>query len=98
MYIEIIIKVAWCLKMDKIKGTAHNRTVYASPPVGGSASAVACCLRLGQSLRSFPRHCSGTFGRHETLLPAGFFIVPPKRRKQPERYAQCLLFTIILLL
>jgi hypothetical protein len=36
--------------------TAHNRSVYASPPVGGSAS-----IRLAQSLRSFarltPAHC-----------------------------------------
>jgi hypothetical protein len=37
-------------------GTAHNRTVYAAPAVTGLAS-----IRLGQSLRSFPRlipaHC-----------------------------------------
>jgi hypothetical protein len=43
--------------MEKLKykirvyaATAHNRTVYAAPPVGGLAS-----IRLGQSLRSFPR-------------------------------------------
>ena len=30
--------------------TSHNRTIYAVPPVGDLAS-----IRLGQSLRSFPR-------------------------------------------
>ena len=39
--------------------TAYNRTVYAAPAVAGLAS-----IRLGQSLRSFPRlipaHLGGT--------------------------------------
>jgi hypothetical protein len=37
-------------------GTAHNRSVYAAPPVGGLAS-----VRLGQPLRSFPRQPTPTF-------------------------------------
>jgi hypothetical protein len=37
--------------------TAYNRTVYASPPVGGSASATARSFRYAP----FPRRCSGTF-------------------------------------
>jgi hypothetical protein len=36
--------------------TSHNRTVYASPPVGGSGS-----VHLGQSLYSFPRFTPPTF-------------------------------------
>jgi hypothetical protein len=61
--------------------TAHNRSVTASPPVGGSGFG-----RLGHS---------ATLHSHASLThiwaarnPTGFFIVPPKRRKQPERYAQ----------
>ena len=48
------------LPKDYIKcfGTSHNRTVYASPPVGGSAS-----IRLGQSLRSIPTLTPDTFLR-----------------------------------
>jgi hypothetical protein len=37
-----------------------------------------------RSLRSIPTPPSPTFGRHETLRVS--LIVPPKRRKQPERY------------
>jgi hypothetical protein len=53
------------MMMNKIKKimvygtTAHNRSVYAAPAVAGLAS-----IRLGQSLRSFPRlipaHLGGT--------------------------------------
>jgi hypothetical protein len=43
--------------------TSHNRTVYASSPVGGSAS-----IRLAQSGCALIRTAhSGTFGRYETL-------------------------------
>jgi hypothetical protein len=41
--------------------TAHNRSVYAAPPVGGLAS-----IRLGQSLRSFPRLSAAHFGGTQT--------------------------------
>jgi hypothetical protein len=44
--------------------TSHNRTVYASPPVGGLASATARSLRYA----SFPRRCSGTFCQPWSLL------------------------------
>jgi hypothetical protein len=50
--------------LDKEGSTAHNRTVYASPPVGGSASATARSLRYAP----FPRHCSGTFCQPWSLL------------------------------
>jgi hypothetical protein len=71
-----------CLKdilVDKVRGTAHNRSVYAAPAVAGLAS-----IRLGQSPAA-PSHASF---RHiwAARNPTGFFIVPPKRRKQPERY------------
>jgi hypothetical protein len=39
--------------------TSHNRSVYASPPVGGSASATARSFRFAP----FSRRCSGTFCR-----------------------------------
>jgi hypothetical protein len=68
-------------------GTAHNRTVYASSPVGGSGF---------RSPRSF--RCAQTFGlniptplfRH--ILPALVLLRKPlfglaKHRKQPTCYA-----------
>jgi hypothetical protein len=61
--------------------TAHNRSVYAAPPVGGLAS-----IRLGQSLRSFPRLIQAHLGGRSLLRKA--LLCPPKRRKQLERYAQ----------
>jgi hypothetical protein len=73
-------------KLNKIMvyaATSHNRSVYAAPPVGGLAS-----IRLGQSLRSFPRlipaHSAGP-----GLCFAKPLSGPAKRRKQPERYAKC---------
>jgi hypothetical protein len=59
--------------------TAHNRSVYAAPAVAGLAS-----IRLGQSPTA-PSHASL---RHiwAARKPTVCFIVPPKRRKQPERY------------
>ena len=67
--------------------TSHNRTVYATPPVGGlvfrSLGHFAPLLRRG-TLHSHAH------SRHiwAARNPTGFFIVPPKRRKQPERYVQ----------
>jgi hypothetical protein len=60
--------------------TAHNRSVYASPPVGGSASATA---------RSFAALIPTPLLRH--ILPALVLLRKPlsglaKRRKQPEHY------------
>jgi hypothetical protein len=60
--------------------TAHNRTVYASPPVGGSdyekpQSAYGLCA-------VFLRHI---LARRK---PAGCFMCGPKRHIQPERYVQ----------
>jgi hypothetical protein len=60
--------------------TAHNRTVYASPPVGGSGyekpqSAYGLCA-------VFLRHI---LARRK---PTVCFIGGPKRHIQPERYAK----------
>jgi hypothetical protein len=59
--------------------TAHNRSVYAAPPVGGLAS-----IRLGHGLR-LPRLIPAHF-----VSPGLCFAKPlyglAKRRKQPERY------------
>jgi hypothetical protein len=67
----------------KAKITAHNRTVYASPPFGGSGYALA---------RSFALLIPTPKLRH--ILPALVLFHKPlsglaKRRKQPERYVQC---------
>jgi hypothetical protein len=69
-------------KKEKRKSpTALNRTVYASPPVGGSGYVLARSFRYA----SFPRQNSATFLR---LLKrfAVSLSQPQKRRKQPERY------------
>jgi hypothetical protein len=60
--------------------TAHNRSVYAAPAAAGLAF-----IRLGHGLR----HSHASF-RHiwAARKPTVCFIVPPKRRKQPERYVQ----------
>jgi hypothetical protein len=62
--------------------TSHNRTVYASPPVGGSASATA---------RSIASLIPTSLLRHSLsaleMLRISLFG-PPNRRKQPERYVQ----------
>jgi hypothetical protein len=90
-YSKIMNKnLSWIILQIKIIGigckagfTSHNRSVCASPPVGGSAS-----IRLGQSLRSFPRlipaHLGGTkpygflYGAAQTSHTAGTLcaIVP----------------------
>ena len=66
-------------KRMKALGTAHNRTVYAVPAVAGLVF-----RSLGHSA---PLH-SHAHSRYiwAARNPTGFFIVPPKRRKQPERY------------
>jgi hypothetical protein len=61
--------------------TAHNRSVYAAPAVAGLAS-----IRLGQSLRSFPRLIAVHFAS-PGLCCAKPLSGLAKRRKQPERYA-----------
>jgi hypothetical protein len=62
--------------------TAHNRSVYAS-----GAVAPLAYIRLGQSLRSFPRLTPAHFAS-----PGHCFAVPlfglAKRHIQPERYVQ----------
>jgi hypothetical protein len=68
--------------------TAHNRSVYTSPPVGGSASAMA---------RSIASLIPTPLLRHS--LPALkmlriFLFGLSSRRKQPERYVQ-LYFDVI---
>jgi hypothetical protein len=70
-------------KLDFIKnmGTAHNRTVYAA-----GAVAPLAFVRLGQSLRSFPRLTPAHFASpgHRFAVP---LFGPAKRYIQPERYA-----------
>jgi hypothetical protein len=59
--------------------TSHNRTVYAASVVAGLVF-----RSLGHSATLH----SHAHSRHiwAARNPSGFFIVPPKRRKQPERY------------
>jgi hypothetical protein len=66
------------LKNNGEAATSHNRTVYASPPVGGSGyekpqSAYGLCAVFLRHIlaRRNATHC---------------FMGGPKRRKQPERY------------
>jgi hypothetical protein len=61
--------------------TSPNRSVYASPPVGGSASTMA---RSIASLIPTPllRHSLSAL----EMLRISLFG-PPKRRQQPKRYA-----------
>jgi hypothetical protein len=62
--------------------TAHNRSVYASPPVGGSGYGFArsiASLIPTQNLR----HILSALQTLRVCLSG-----PPKRRKQPERYVQ----------
>jgi hypothetical protein len=68
-------------KNNEAKQTAYNRSVYAAPAVAGLVF-----RSLGHSAALH----SHTHSRHiwAARNPTGFFIVPPKRRKQPERYAQ----------
>jgi hypothetical protein len=70
------------IKIMEHGGTSHNRTVYASPPVGGSGSILA---RSIASLIPTPKL------RH--ILPALVLLRKPldglpKRHIQPERYVQ----------
>jgi hypothetical protein len=62
--------------------TAHNRTVYASPPVGGSGYGFARSLRFAP----FPRKTSATFW--QGCKPTVYLSALPKRHIQPERYVQ----------
>jgi hypothetical protein len=65
--------------------TSHNRTVYASPPVGGSVSGFA---------RSFALLIPTQNLRHSLTalkMLRIFLFGPPNRRKQPERYAKWVL-------
>jgi len=61
--------------------TAHNRTVYASPPSGGSGYTKPC---LG--FQPSARFCSATFGAGVNASHCP--ITCPKRHIQPERYVQ----------
>jgi hypothetical protein len=70
-------------RLKKIMGyapTAHNRTVSASPPVGGSAYEKP---QSGYAL-------SGVFLRHILARrnATHCFMGGPKRQIQPERYTQ----------
>jgi hypothetical protein len=64
--------------------TAHNRTVYASPPVGGLGF-----VRLGHSATL---HSHGSL-RHILARrnATHCFMGGPKRHIQPERYVQFVL-------
>jgi hypothetical protein len=62
--------------------TSPNRTVYASGAVAPSAS-----VRLGQSLRSFPRHTPAQFAS-PGLCYAKPLFGPAKHHIPPKRYVQ----------
>jgi hypothetical protein len=70
------------IKIYKTKPTAHNRSVYAA-----GAVAPLACVRLGQSLRSFPRLTSAHFASPGLCCAKPLFGLA-KRHIQPERYAQ----------
>jgi hypothetical protein len=85
----LLLERLWVLHFKRMKyknkkwctgGTAHNRSVYASPPVGGLGSE-----KPQSALRAFV----GVFLRHilARRKPAVCFIGGPKRHIQPERYA-----------
>jgi hypothetical protein len=61
-------------------GTALNRTVYASPPCGGSGY-----KKPQSALCAFVRFFSATFGAGVNASHCP--ITRPKRHIQPERYA-----------
>jgi hypothetical protein len=63
--------------------TTHNKTVYASPPVGGSGYGFAPVSATLHSHAKPPPHFVGP-----GLCYAKPLSGPPKRRKQPERYVQ----------
>jgi hypothetical protein len=70
------------IKKMKTKQMAHNRTVYASPPLAARGS-----VRLGHSATL---HSHGSLHQHFVgpgLCFAKPLYGPPKRRKQPKRYA-----------
>jgi hypothetical protein len=75
-----MVQGGWVVRAKK---TAYNRSVYASPPYGGSGyekpqSACGLCTVFLRHIlaRRNATHC---------------FMGGPKRRKQPERYVQCAL-------
>jgi hypothetical protein len=68
-------------KIMEYGGTSHNRSVYAAPAVAGLAF-----IRPGHLLCSFPRLIPARLGGRSLLRKA--LLCPPKRRKQPERYAK----------
>ena len=69
------------LEIYKATQTSHNRTVYASPPDGGSGYE-----KPQSGLRPLCGFLSATVwaGVNATHCP----ITCPNRRKQPERYAK----------
>jgi hypothetical protein len=63
--------------------TSYNRPVYASPPVGGSGYGFARSIALLIPTQNL-RHILSAL----EMLRISLFG-PPKRRKQPKRYAKC---------
>jgi hypothetical protein len=66
--------------------TAYNRTVTASPPVGGSGY-----TKHQSGLCPFVVFCSATFFCARKNAPHFSSSGAKKRQLQPERYVQCLL-------
>jgi hypothetical protein len=62
--------------------TAHNRSVYAAPAFGGLG-----LRKTAVGLRPLCGFSPAHLGRGSMLRIA--LLCPPKRRKQPERYAKC---------
>jgi hypothetical protein len=74
-------------KMMKYAPTAHNRTVYASPPLAAWGF-----VRPGHSATLIPAaHCTHSLPALKLLRI--FLFGLSNRRKQPERYAQLVLRT-----
>jgi hypothetical protein len=81
--------------MEKINGeggTSYNRSVYAAPAVAGlvfRSLGHSAPQRSWGTRANFVGEHSHAHYRHiwAARNPTGFFIAPPKRRKQPERYA-----------
>jgi hypothetical protein len=63
-------------------GTAHNRSVYASPPLAARATVLLGHFATLHFHAKPPPHFVGP-----GLCCAKPLFGPPKRRKQPERYA-----------
>jgi hypothetical protein len=75
--LELSIKKKKRISNKKSKGKQHLTGLFTHRRRSASAS-----IRLGQSLRSFPRLIPAHLGGRSLLHKA--LVCPPKRRKQPN--------------